>query len=346
MKKTFTIALLFISIFSFSRDIGIVQIAPNALTELKAGETRNINLILKAYNAFEIGETMAIKYRINDGVTKVSIEKMQLMMLAENQTSPLLACPIRVPNLDNDTVKITMIIELIGDDNYENDTLSINYIVKTRIKNDLEISITKPSFNQEVHADSTYEFWVNYKNVGSNNFETGTTLLSFITIDGAFQGQPNQSIYAGQSLAPDESSKEIFQLTFTKADVGKSIPVCYHSFWSELTDTSLNTIEGNYNDNAGCVSVTIISPTSVATINNAVNSLYINNNNLIVSFKNSTDISKIEVWNIEGKQVLEKLDVNAFGSSYIDVNTLENGIYLLSATTKRGAVYTKKFVKN
>ena len=63
--------------------------------------------------------------------------------------------------------------------------------------------------------------------------------------------------------------------------------------------------------------------------------------NLLHIEANQTDISRIEIFDIQGKQVMQ---VSATNLSEIDVSQLTNGMYFLKVRTSEGEL-TKKFVK-
>ena len=72
-------------------------------------------------------------------------------------------------------------------------------------------------------------------------------------------------------------------------------------------------------------------------------SFYLNTTNSIINIEGNTNISKLELFDITGKKVLETTNIN---NNSIDISSLKAGIYLLSIYNDSNESITKKVVKN
>ena len=70
-----------------------------------------------------------------------------------------------------------------------------------------------------------------------------------------------------------------------------------------------------------------------------VNTIEININDL------NRDYSLLTISSINGA-IIQTLPIKSLKSISVDINSLEDGIYLLHFTNKNGIITTKKFIKN
>jgi len=343
MMKYFTLlicACITSSLFS-QIDIGLHSLYPASGSEVKSGEIRQLSFRLKAHTEMVGATRLQVAYRI-DGGTVQEPPAMTIPRMKEGELSVPFSVPFQVPEANDKTIEVEFYFTIDNDTNALNDTIVTEYVVNEKVQNDIGINFFLPKNNSNVEVGKSINFDVVINNVGSTPLTRGTPLLSFITVNEVFQGQPSTIAYDEPDLSPGDSAGISFQYEFAPSMVGNTVDLCFGLFWSELTDTSLNTIEGNYNDNETCVSVNLIRNSSIDELSEqAIEQLQFVGNELIVGMKSGIGINQIELYTIDGHRVYE----NNLHANRYNIGELKQGIYLVKITDSTGRIYAKRAMK-
>ena len=135
------------------------------------------------------------------------------------------------------------------------------------------------------------------------------------------------------------SSTNLWGTTLTASDVN-SPNFGFVIYISAKTNTN-NFGEFNYPSNYGYMKVYYNSPTGIKSQTSITSSIFCSNKILHLNFPN-TEISKIEIFSLEGKQIKEFILKN----SDLDLTDLNEGIYIYSITLSAGNSVRGKFNLN
>jgi hypothetical protein len=114
--------------------------------------------------------------------------------------------------------------------------------------------------------------------------------------------------------------------------------------FTQLNVAGFNMLHNNYGGDAYYDNFTITtSNLGTKQFNSDTVTVYPNpaKDILSVASANDLELTDVSIYNIAGQKVL-----NSNQSQNINVSSLANGAYFLRATTKEGAVFTKKIIKN
>lgn len=333
----FCTALLF-TIPLQAQDLGISHLAHVELSEVKGGDTKRIVVILDVVSAVATGKTFDLKYSIDNGAAATAVTNISFDGTPAGQKVNPIPCPVPFGTNYDDTVAIRIIIDMDDDTDASNDTALIRFIVREKVKNDLKLTLLSPKSGDDLAVDKPHDFTYSIKNVGTTNLvEGGNQLLEYISLNGVLLENPSFSAYEGDTLKPGDSLEQVLTFTFPAIQQGQSLRLCNNVFWAELTDTSLNSIEGNHSDNSACADFNLVA-NSILEINQEpfIESLSLANGNLRIAFTetlSSKENVQLEVVSADGKTLFNQNIDYPQGNQDFAMPSLHNGLYLVRIHT-------------
>jgi len=329
----FCTALLF-AIQLQAQDLGISHLAHIELSEVKGEATKRLVVVLDVVSAVNTGKTFDLKYSIDNGAVVTAVTDISFDGTPVGQKVNPIPCPVPFGSNYDDTVAVRVIIDMDGDTDASNDTALIRFIVKEKVKNDLKLTLISPKSGDDLAVDQSHDFTYSIKNVGTTDLaEGGSQLLEYISINGVLLENPSFSPYQGDTLKPGDSLEQVLTFTFPSMQQGQSLLLCNNLFWAELTDSSLNSIEGNHSDNSACAEFNLV-PNSINEISNEplIQSLSLANKNLRIVFSEAPahrEHVQLEVISPNGKTIFSKSIAHPQGSQNIAIPAMNNGLYLV-----------------
>lgn len=351
MKNNYlSIGLVMVLLFTASaikaQDLGITQITLPNFTEVKSGTTRDIGLGITVFGNVPIANTFSVKYRIDGGTEATAVSGLSSGGTPVGQEIAPFYCPVSFPAANNDTIELSVYLDLPSDTNTSNDTVRATFVVKDVIRNDLKVIINKPTPGQKVEVNKPFQMEVFIKNTGSNALPKGSYLLERFTANGLDQRDPGISIYEGAALQPGDSFLyRVIDIDLSSADVGSTIEFCNTVLWTEI-DTRVHIVEGYPADNDGCVTILGV-PNSLdeGMDKPLIKSLNLLQDQLEVSFNPEVLQDQqvfIEAYSISGQLLATQ---NAHSNTVMMPLPTYSGMLLVKVTTSSGGVTTAKLMK-
>ena len=338
--------LLFITPFwTAAQDLKITRIINASPEEVKAGTNKNLGLRVKMSGTSN-SENFSVSYKINGGPTMLSVEAFPMTNIVDG--TALIPCPITFPSEFDVAVNIKIFVELEDDINTENDTAKALFMTREKVANDL--ALTFNSANSDLPGGTTIMREFTLKNVGTNDFPTGTLLLSYQLLNGAYIQSPQSITYDGETLKPGDET--ILEATFMIDQnlIGDSVNFCQYLYWMETTDTAIITLEGNLNDNALCKKFNIVDPTGVETKNSTdfIQQLYVEGQSLNLIMNTDQKINEpllLSIYGMNGKLVYTSTITNTSAQYSIPLEHVTRGIYILKMATPTSQSSKKFLIK-
>lgn len=291
---------------AWGQDLGILASNMQDFTEVKAGIRKNIGLEIK-FLAPTDEEAFAIQYTIDGGEVMTSLGNVPVQNVVSNPG--YLFCPVQLPNKVDDTVVVALFANLADDTNRVNDTFKIKLVLIEKAPYDLEATILTPVDGAEVPTGIEQTFTVVLRNVGTEDFPSGAPLLHYLSVGGLPVHTPTVTPYAGATIKPGGSGSWEFTHTFSEGENGQDIALCQFIYWAEVSDTAINTIDGNIGDNAACGQYRLV-PNSIddheALTNNV--SAYFKGQQLVVHLGQTLEShpTTLRVFNTTGQLLAER----------------------------------------
>ncbi|MBI1184434.1 T9SS type A sorting domain-containing protein [bacterium] len=340
------VCILLISFAAQAQDLAIVSIYPANETIIKAGTSRTIALRISPKEHVAQGTKFGIKYRLNGGSTLTADDALYTDATPVGKLMPPVAVPVTFPNQPDDTMRLEIFLDFADDKNHANDTIRAEYILKKSVENDLAVRLLQPHNHQVMTVDSSYQFEISIKNVGSNAVATNSSMVFYINYNGAMQ-QPQIYTYTQAALQPGDSFLLSRPISFQAEDINTDAQLCVAFYLAQLTDTALVTIEGNYSDNQSCATVSVV-PSSINSIKPQARFMasYYNGNLILqdVNMPENASSIAIKLYNLQGQLIMQQSVNPNLKSLSLACPTLRNGIYIVQCSGENGLHTERKIV--
>lgn len=342
MKHTlplFLLAILGCSFPCLAQDLSISHINHIELSEVKGGASKWVRIAVRVKQQVANDATFNVLYSIDNGPVQTSVQDWPVTNSSVGLLPPV-SCAVPFGTTYGDTVELRLILDFENDLDNNNDTALIRFIIREKVPNDLQLTLLSPSTGTDLEVGATTEFVYSLKNVGTTTLTQGTQLLEYINVNDEILGNPSFAPYEGSPLQPGDSTDISVTLSFPNLQQGERLNLCNSVFWSELTDTSLNTIEGNHGDNVSCASFNLV-PNSVQEIapQPLLHGVRLSQGQLRWSVSENArgQEAYIRLVGADGKVHLEQNVVLNEGSAQWQVPTLPAGIYWLQIQPSKAA---------
>ncbi|MFY0673036.1 MAG: T9SS type A sorting domain-containing protein [Bacteroidia bacterium] len=322
-------------------DLAVYKTNLQNLAAVKSGQYRSIGVFLKAHTNILAGEKMSISYQIDNGEVEKGSPEMSIPPLSKGEQSMPFAMDILIPEVDQDTISLNVILKAKNDTNPSNDTLSLKLVVMEVVPNDLRIELVSPSDRSIISFDSIVTFQVKVVNEGTNTLKKGDLMFGYARQGTEFILPPTPYGWEGNNLTPGDSAYENFEYKFNKVDAGSTVTVCYSSYKALLTDSAMITLEDNYNDNSSCINLDIRWPSSIEENHKTPIVAKFEGNMLSLINAKEIDIESFSVYNLNGHRVYETFE-NTLNHN---IPNLKSGLYIVNTKFANGQILITKAYK-
>lgn len=353
IKNVLPLILLFafglISSQSQAQDLAAKSLERSSGSYVKSGTTQSLSLTLDVVETIPVGNTFSISYSINGGAAQVVQQSLQFQGQVEPgaNINPV-NVPVEFPEKvsDTDTVVVDVFVKLANDKDATNDTVSAEYYLVEKASNDISISIVSPDNNSEQKTWTTVPFTIQIKNEGLNPFPNGALMLFGLVVNNQAQGNPSPATYNGTTIQPGDSAEVTVSINLSRNAPSGTMNTCIYYFWAEQNGQTLTTIDGNVNDNLGCVSLNVV----INSVNEQVlglNSIFYGNNALNLELENraNTNQYKFDIVNVTGQTITSSIADGDFNVNHrIDMAGADRGMYIVNIYADDVYVGSEKFM--
>ncbi|MBI1184108.1 T9SS type A sorting domain-containing protein [bacterium] len=347
-KILLSLVLLMAFATANAQDIAIVSMNPADNSEIKSGAQQTFVIGLSVVSTINSGTQLSFQYAWNnDALTNLG-SNMQINQTVSAGQKINVNAGLQIPSTPEDSAKLTVKVNMNNDQDESNNTLVLHYYVTETVAKDLEVTVVSPTADSDVKNWSSVPFSVQLKNVGKDDFTTGSTLVFQMSVNGTAQGNPQVVNYSGATLQPGQTNNMNININLPRNTPMGPMTVCMAYVWATVSGTTATVAEGYIGNNQGCVNLNVV----MNSINDEaleMNAVYYSGNSLVVDLfnKEKSGEYRFEVTSLSGQQVVNyetSLPVNAQSKQQIALNTAVSGMYLLHIYAGGEFVGTQKFI--